>query len=521
MPNSSKTPMVRVHFWQVKDYALWRLRDKPGQRTLSAFAAQPLSRSAPAQAGAPAHLPAWSPAAAAKAPPRLASGLGTADAGEPEQPGHEHGPARSSARLHLAFGRTVDAPAQAMELDQDAGHSAGAAAPEALASTSREPGVYAQEAAARLPEHGASHSAWQGRSDSNGDGLAAMDAVVNSPGEQCAAAGSQHGQAEPAVQQHPESPVAEPVQAPALRVAEQLPACDAAAVAGAVGPAVWDGPAWPGEEVSTMERQAQASTAARSASEPAPDGALAARAGAAAGAEVPDSGPRAERTDPGLSRGCSGESPGVGRDGMSGAASRAAEGPTSTSRPIWSLSEPSQGGFGGDARVHGSGIGASPGGRTGAANDAAAGTRPGSAHTRVVDAAATLPPSRGSWSNPEPHAALAVNGRAAAGEGTDQQVVAGAQRGAVQPRANTNPGPPVGTRTAEQISAAARAAKDILKGPPRSSRDDPAFQQTFWQASRLHFIGSWKARGCSLALPMLFLQAALRVSYQCMVSVCV
>ncbi|KAK9844061.1 hypothetical protein WJX81_003182 [Elliptochloris bilobata] len=41
---------------------------------------------------------------------------------------------------------------------------------------------------------------------------------------------------------------------------------------------------------------------------------------------------------------------------------------------------------------------------------------------------------------------------------------------------------------------AARAAKDILKGPPRSSRDDPAFQATFWQASRLHFIGSWKAR---------------------------
>ena len=72
---------------------------------------------------------------------------------------------------------------------------------------------------------------------------------------------------------------------------------------------------------------------------------------------------------------------------------------------------------------------------------------------------------------------------------------------AAQPRPNPNPGPPVRTRTAEQISAAARAAKDILKGPPRSSRDDPAFQQTFWQASRLHFIGSWKARGCSLALP--------------------
>ena len=487
----------------MKDYALWRLRDKPGQRTLSAFAAQPLSRSAHAQAAAPAHLPAWSPAPVANARPGLSLGLGNADGGTPEQPGPEHGPAGSSAQVHVATGRTAEqpvpalsgGPAQGAELGQGVGRSVDAAAPAALVSTGREPDqAHDHEAAALPPLHGASHGTWQGRSSSDVDALAGMSTPASLIEAKRAAAGPQHDQAEPAVQQDPAFPMAEPVQAPAPQAAEQLPACDAPALPGAAGPAVWDGPAWPGED-APMERQAPPSTAARAPSGAAGDGTGATDTMAAAGVELPDcgAGPCAERTDPEPSRRCSGGSPGDGSKDMYSGASRAAEGPTSTTRPVWSLSQPSQGGIGGDASVHNFSVGASPGWRTGAANDAPAGLRPGSA-------AVTVPPDRGAWSSPEPHAGLAVRGRAEAGQGADLQAGGGAQRGAVQPRSNLNPSPPVGTRTAEQISAAARAAKDILKGPPRSSRDDPAFQQTFWLASRLHFIGSWKARGRSLAL---------------------
>jgi hypothetical protein len=44
------------------------------------------------------------------------------------------------------------------------------------------------------------------------------------------------------------------------------------------------------------------------------------------------------------------------------------------------------------------------------------------------------------------------------------------------------------------VAAQKRAACDVLKGPPRSSRDDPEFMNTFFKASRLHFIGTWKVR---------------------------
>jgi hypothetical protein len=44
-----------------------------------------------------------------------------------------------------------------------------------------------------------------------------------------------------------------------------------------------------------------------------------------------------------------------------------------------------------------------------------------------------------------------------------------------------------------QVAAQKRGACDVLKGPPRSSRDDPEFMNTFFKASRLHFIGTWKA----------------------------
>lgn len=51
-----------------------------------------------------------------------------------------------------------------------------------------------------------------------------------------------------------------------------------------------------------------------------------------------------------------------------------------------------------------------------------------------------------------------------------------------------------------QVAAQKRAACDVLKGPPRSSRDDPEFMNTFFKASRLHFIGTWKVRNVSLMI---------------------
>ncbi len=47
-------------------------------------------------------------------------------------------------------------------------------------------------------------------------------------------------------------------------------------------------------------------------------------------------------------------------------------------------------------------------------------------------------------------------------------------------------------RDAQRRAAEMRAACDVLKGAPRSSADDPAFMDTFYKASRLHFIGTWK-----------------------------
>ena len=56
------------------------------------------------------------------------------------------------------------------------------------------------------------------------------------------------------------------------------------------------------------------------------------------------------------------------------------------------------------------------------------------------------------------------------------------------------------TWTAAQIAAAQRVAAklrsecDVLKMAPRSSADDPDFLATYFKASRLHFIGTWKMR---------------------------
>jgi len=39
----------------------------------------------------------------------------------------------------------------------------------------------------------------------------------------------------------------------------------------------------------------------------------------------------------------------------------------------------------------------------------------------------------------------------------------------------------------------------MLKGAPKSSRDDPEFMANYFKSSRLHFIGTWKARIEALA----------------------
>ena len=49
-------------------------------------------------------------------------------------------------------------------------------------------------------------------------------------------------------------------------------------------------------------------------------------------------------------------------------------------------------------------------------------------------------------------------------------------------------------RLAQERAAAARAACDLLRGPPKSSRDDPHFMDSYYKSSRLSFIGRWKAR---------------------------
>lgn len=47
---------------------------------------------------------------------------------------------------------------------------------------------------------------------------------------------------------------------------------------------------------------------------------------------------------------------------------------------------------------------------------------------------------------------------------------------------------------AQRTAQAMRAACDVLKGPPKSSADDPKFLETYFRASRLHFIGTWRMR---------------------------
>ena len=47
---------------------------------------------------------------------------------------------------------------------------------------------------------------------------------------------------------------------------------------------------------------------------------------------------------------------------------------------------------------------------------------------------------------------------------------------------------------AQEVAAQFRAACDVLKGRPHCSNEDPNFMSTYFRSSRLHFIGTWKAR---------------------------
>jgi hypothetical protein len=53
---------------------------------------------------------------------------------------------------------------------------------------------------------------------------------------------------------------------------------------------------------------------------------------------------------------------------------------------------------------------------------------------------------------------------------------------------------PARVAAAQAAAAAMRAACDVLQMRPRSTADDPHFTETYFRASRLHFIGTWKAR---------------------------
>ncbi|GMH38108.1 hypothetical protein BSKO_05992 [Bryopsis sp. KO-2023] len=56
---------------------------------------------------------------------------------------------------------------------------------------------------------------------------------------------------------------------------------------------------------------------------------------------------------------------------------------------------------------------------------------------------------------------------------------------------------------ARQVAAEKRAACAVLKGPPQTSRSGPEFMETYFKASRLHFIGTWRTRIENLAASMI------------------
>lgn len=59
-----------------------------------------------------------------------------------------------------------------------------------------------------------------------------------------------------------------------------------------------------------------------------------------------------------------------------------------------------------------------------------------------------------------------------------------------------------GAARAQAVAAQQRAACDVLRMRPRTTRDDARFMETYYKSSRLHFIGRWKARIEALALAL-------------------
>ncbi|KAK9805394.1 hypothetical protein WJX73_010812 [Symbiochloris irregularis] len=57
-------------------------------------------------------------------------------------------------------------------------------------------------------------------------------------------------------------------------------------------------------------------------------------------------------------------------------------------------------------------------------------------------------------------------------------------------------------QAAQEVATRARAACDVLRGPPMTTHNNPEFMDTYFRSSRLHFIGTWKARIEALAARM-------------------
>jgi len=527
---AARSPAGTARTRQVTEYALWRLRDAPGQRTLAAFAAQPLSRSAPARPAAPAHVPAWAarPTSGRLAPPvggrpsqpaspAQASGLGAparpgppgdAAAGLTGRPGTA-GECRQAAEVPQ--GHAAPAPTGALrpEAPEQAGRAALPARPAQLPAPVSDSG--GGEAAARAVQPGVAQVAQRAghdgmRAEADAAGASGADAREGGA-EEAGRSGSDDGERDAGVagglapgglqqaaagradDQRRHQVAAAPWQSPPLQSVASIVASPggtadwrggAAAAsaaqrraaglgsAGGAAPEPWNGPAWPGEASQGSVGGQGAGLWARGRVEE-EERNSGGGGGGGSDAAIPDS-PR---------------SSGGAAAGFEGAGSVLA----------------------------------------GGSEDAEEGCRMGGADRAGVCSgeearAAADPPTLGEVGAPlgtdpmEPAGAAAAEAdRATLGgvgppsgpepPGFARAGAAGPAGGAPQP-GSARAGPPrprsgaAGTagalRTAEQISAAARASKDILKGPPRSSRDDPAFQKTFWAASRLHFIGSWKAR---------------------------
>ncbi len=531
---AARSPAGAARARQVTEYALWRLRDAPGQRTLAAFAAQPLSRSAPARPAAPAHLPAW---AARPTSGHLAVPAGGPPSNSPSSaPGPGLGaPARPGPPGDAAAGPT-GRPGTAGECRQDAEAPQGGAAPAPTSALRQEapgqagraalPARPAQlpalvsdsaggEAAARAVQPGVAQAAQRAghdgmRAEAKAAGASCADACED--GAQARRSGSDDGERDAGVagglvpgglqqaaagradDERRQQAAAAPWQSPPLQSVASIIASPGGAAdwrgraaaapaaqrraagpgaAGGAAPEPWNGPAWPGEasQGPTGSQGAGLWTHGRVEEEERNGSSGGSGGSGGSDAAIPDS----PRSSGGGAAGTEG-SGGVLDAGSEDAEEKCRVGGADRAGVC----------SGEEARI-----------AAGPATLGEAGAPLGINHTIPASAAAAeVDPATlggvGAPSGPDPPDFARVGAAGPAG-GAPQPCSARAGPGPPRPRSGAA-GAGGAPRTAEQISAAARASKDILKGPPRSSRDDPAFQKTFWAASRLHFIGSWKAR---------------------------